>query len=140
MQDQSVARRGFGETHFSAAQLGDQRRTKRLVALGNELAKHPGGTLPDKLKNPAELRALYRLMDTDRVTHASVLEPHMTHTVKRMRAYAGTVLILHDTTELDYTGLKSLAGALGQIGNGSHRGYLCHNGLAVAAESREVLG
>ncbi len=140
MQDQSVARRGFGETHFSAAQLGDQRRTKRLVALADELAKHPGGTLPDKLKNPAELRALYRLMDTDRVTHASVLEPHMTHTVKRMRAYAGTVLILHDTTELDYTGLKSLAGALGQIGNGSHRGYLCHNSLAVAAESREVLG
>ncbi len=140
MQVQSVDRGGFGETHFSSAQFGDRRRTKRMVALANELAKHPGGTLPDKLKNPADLRALYRLMDTDRVTHTSMLEPHIAHTIEQMRACEGTVLILHDTTELDYTGLKSLAGQLGQIGNGSHRGYLCHNSLAVAAGSREVLG
>jgi hypothetical protein len=29
---------------------------------------------------------------------------------------------------------------IGQIGNGSRRGYLCHNSLAVAARTREVLG
>lgn len=50
------------------------------------------------------------------------------------------MLILHDATELDYTTLTSLAGDLGQIGKGDHRGYLCHNVLAVAADSGEVLG
>jgi hypothetical protein len=50
------------------------------------------------------------------------------------------VLVLHDATELDYTTLSSLAGDLGQIGKGDHRGYLCHNVLAVDADSGEVLG
>jgi hypothetical protein len=51
----------------------------------------------------------------------------------------GPVLLIHDTTELDYTSLKSLTG-LGQIGNGNGRGYECHNTLAVHAPTRTVLG
>ncbi len=52
---------------------------------------------------------------------------------------AGPVLLIHDTTELDYTSLSSLTG-LGQIGNGNGRGYECHNTLAVHASTRTVLG
>ncbi len=130
----------FGEEHFGRAQLGDVRRQRRLVALANHMAKHPGGTLPDKVRNPADLKALYRLMDSDAVTHQGVLQPHVDRTLDRMRAHEGVVLNLHDTTELDYSGLKSLKEALGQIGNGGGRGYKCHNSLAVTAESREVLG
>lgn len=130
----------FGEEHFGAAQLGDERRTKRIVALANQMAKHPGGTLPDKLKGPADLKALYRLMASDAVTHEAVLRSHVLHTLERMRAHDGVVLILHDTSELDYTNLRSLHDELGQIGNGGGRGYKCHNSLAVSAESREVLG
>jgi hypothetical protein len=43
----------------------------------------------------------------------------------------GVVLVLHDATELDYTSKKSLEAQLGQIGQGTHRGYICHNSLAV---------
>jgi hypothetical protein len=130
----------FGEDHFGAAQLGDERRTKRLVALATQMAKHPGGTLPDKVKEPADLKALYRLMASDQVTHEAVLRSHVLHTLERMRSHNGVILILHDTTELDFTSLRSLKDELGQIGNGGGRGYKCHNSLAVAAESREVLG
>jgi len=130
----------FGEEHFGGAQLGDVRRQKRLVALATRMAKHPGGTLPDKVNNPMDLKALYRLMDSDAVTHEGVLQPHVDRTLDRMRAHEGVVLVLHDTTELDYSGLKSLKEELGQIGNGGGRGYKCHNSLAVTAESREVLG
>src|SRR5277367_2738896 len=56
-----------------------------------------------------------------------------------MRDVLGTVLLIHDTTELDYSGLTSLTG-LGQIGKGTSRGYLCHNTLAVRAEDGVVLG
>ncbi len=131
---------GFGEEHFGGAQLGDLRRQKRLVALANQMAKHPGGSLPDKVNSPANLKALYRLMDSDAVTHAEVLRPHVDRTLDRMRGHEGVVLVLHDTTELDYSGLTSLKDDLGQIGNGGGRGYKCHNSLAVAAESREVFG
>jgi hypothetical protein len=140
MQASRTTASRFGEEHFGGAQLGDVRRQRRLVALATQMAKHPGGTLPDKLKNPADLRAMYRLMDSDAVTHAGVLQPHVDRTLDRMRAHEGVVLVLHDTTELDYSGLSSLKDKLGQIGNGGGRGYKCHNSLAVVAESREVLG
>src|SRR5258707_872478 len=50
------------------------------------------------------------------------------------------VLIFHDATELDYATLTSLTGDLGQMGRGDRRGSLCHNVLAVAADSGKVLG
>lgn len=43
-----------------------------------------------------------------------------------------------DTTVLDYSRHKSLG--LSAVGNGHGSGYLCHNTLAVAADSREVFG
>jgi hypothetical protein len=55
-----------------------------------------------------------------------------------MREHPGVVLPVHDTTQLDYTGKQSLAN-LGQVAKGFHRGYLCHNTLAVTAGGR-VLG
>ena len=50
------------------------------------------------------------------------------------------MLLLHDATELDYTTLTLIHDDLGQIGKGTHRGYICQNVLAVAADSGEVLG
>jgi hypothetical protein len=49
------------------------------------------------------------------------------------------VLILHDTTELDFTSHPALRGT-GSIGDGNGRGFLQHNGLAVRAVSGEILG
>jgi Transposase DNA-binding len=132
-------RLSFGHEHFAAAALGDQRRTKRLVRLADRLAQPPGGTLPEKLQSPADLEAWYRLVRAKAVTHRAVLEPARQRTLQRMRAQDGVVLTIHDPTELDYAGIQALR-KRGQIGNGSRRGYRCHNTLAVAAERREVLG
>jgi hypothetical protein len=127
----------FGHIHFGAARLGDARRTQRLVRVANEFVRHPGGTFPDKLPDPYQLDAFYNLMAAEDVTHQSVLEPHIQHTRAVVRAEPGVVLILHDTTVLDYSGLD--IPELGQIGNGHGRGYYCHNSLAITAD-RRVLG
>ena len=139
MEDAVVVGMTFGEAQFGAAQLGDRRRTARLVELANRMANHPGGTLPDKVNSPASLKGLYRLMDCAEVTHRSVLEAPRQRTLEQMAAAEGTVLVIHDGSELDFTGLKSIA-TLGPIGNGGNRGYVAHNVLAVVAETREVLG
>jgi head-tail adaptor len=111
-----------------------------LVKTFDRMCVHPGGTLPDKLSSPPDLRGLYRLCDCESVTHESVLAPARAYTQRRVEASPRDVLVLHDATELDYTTLTSLAGDLGQIGKGNRRGYLCHNVLAVEADSGEVLG
>jgi len=130
----------LGQAIFGNAQLGDRRRTARLVETFDSMQRHPGGTLPDKLASPADLRAFYRLCDCEDVTHAAVIAAARQHTLAQIAACPGPVLVLHDATELDYTSLASLAGDLGQIGQGYSRGYICQNVLAVEAETGNVLG
>lgn len=133
----------FGRVNFGGLDLGDARRTERLATLADEMVKHPGGTLPDKLPDPADLRAFYKLMRCPTVSHASVMAGHAAATREKMVACSqagGVVLILHDATELDYSTLKSLEGHLGQIGQGTNAGYICQNSLAVQAEPQRVLG
>ena len=36
----------FGFLHFSEAQLGDVRRTRRLDRAADAIVQHPGGTFP----------------------------------------------------------------------------------------------
>jgi hypothetical protein len=140
MSSQYAARSGLGRDIFGAAELGDRRRTARLVETFDRMCAHPGGTLPDKLASPPDLRGFYRLCDSDDVTHQAILKPAQAYTLHRVKACPGDVLVLHDATELDFTTITSIAGDLGQIGKGDHRGYLCHNVLAVEADSGEVLG
>jgi len=138
-ESQPDFRQSFGEMNFANAQLNDRRRTKRLVAVADALVRHPGGSLPDKFRSPAQLEAVYRLMKCEAVTHESVIAPHCQRTQERIAAHDGPVLVIHDTTELDFTTHRSLDD-LGQIGNGSRQGWLCHNSLAVDPQRREVLG
>lgn len=135
----SERERSFGEIHFGAADFGNKARTRRLVMLANSLTRHPGGTLPQKIRDPAALRAAYRLMERPEVTHASVLAAHQAETIRVIEEFQGPLLAISDATELDYSGLESLED-LGQIGNGGRRGYICHNVLIVDPKARQALG
>jgi hypothetical protein len=129
----------FGEENFGAAKLRNKARTRRLVQLANLLLQHPEGSLPQKLADPNQLQAFYRLMAKAAVTHAALLAPHQALTRQRMAGEAGTILLIQDSTELDYSGLLSVAD-LGQLGRGHTRGFLAHHCLAVAARGRRLLG
>jgi hypothetical protein len=121
----------FGQRNFANLPLGDSRRTDRLMASADAMCRHPGGTLPDKFPKPADLRAFYLLMDCEEVTHQKILQAHADETRRLIAQQSDIVLVIHDATELDYTSKKSLENQLGQIGPGTHRGYICHNSLAV---------
>jgi hypothetical protein len=133
----------FGERNFSNLSLGDKRRTARLVETADLMCRHPGGTLPDKLNRPADLRAFYRLMRQPAITHDVVIGGHAAYTRGEIAELAGKnidVLILHDATELNFTNKTTVSKRLSQIGTGAQRGYICHNSLAVRADTGAVLG
>lgn len=71
----SQVERSFGGIHFGGAVLGNTARTKRLVMVADALVRHSGGTLPDKIKNPAALQATYRLMQRREVLPSTILSP-----------------------------------------------------------------
>jgi hypothetical protein len=135
--DAMVAARRADEW-FGSVDLGDERRNRRLRFSFERMIEHPGGTLPDKLRDPAALDAFYRLMNCEDVSAKAIHAPVFARTHEKMVHHQGVVLIIHDTTELDYSGLHSIDD-LGQIGNGNGRGLLAHNSLAVTPQ-RQVLG
>jgi hypothetical protein len=132
------APRPWAEANFAAAELGDQRRTRRLVNTAERLAQQPQGSLPAHFSwNP--LRAVYRLCNRPEVTHPAVTATHFERTRIAMAQVSAPVLILHDTTELNFTTHGALTGT-GPVGDGVGRGFLQHNSLAIVAETQQVLG
>jgi len=127
----------FGRSHFGECVLGDRRLVKRAVTTADAMLSRPGGTLPAKLRG-AELTGFYDLANNAKVTHAGLIAAHTRRTLGLMGQCPGVVLVIHDTTEADFSGLS--AQGLGQIGNGWGRGLLLHNALAVDYDRREVLG
>jgi hypothetical protein len=132
-----VRRRVLARCTLAKCVLGDKRLTDRAVITGDAFMRHPGGTLPAKLPK-AELNAYYDFANNKKVNHDNVLAGHCQHTREQMEQCKGTVLIIHDTTEGDYSGLD--IADLGQIGNGYCRGLLIHNVLAMDYQKREALG
>ena len=128
----------FGQIHFGDAPV-EPRRRRRLVRLADQILAHPNGTLPDKIPDPHQLDAAYRLFKADQLSHAAALAPHARLTHARMAECQGdVVLVAHDDTLLDFSHLGASA-ELGPIGNGNGKGFVCHNSPALTPD-RQVLG
>ena len=114
----------WAQLEFSNTQLGDPRRSRRLVQVASALAQCPSGTLPQALPTWKELKAAYRLFSNDDVTYQRILAPHCERTRQRCME-PGEYLWIEDTSELDYT-FHFKAKGLGRIGNDKGRGLLLH--------------
>src|SRR3954453_6068367 len=125
------------EQTFGGADLGDGRRTRRLVQSAAKIAAQPEKAFT-QVFDWNELRGFYRLCDQSEATLTNIMAPHWKQTQQAM-AKQPLVLILHDTCELDFTSHPRLAG-LGQIGNEYGKGFLQHNSLGIVPEPRQVLG
>lgn len=104
----------------------------------NRMARRPGGTLPQKLLKRTPLVGGYRMFNNPKVTHQAILDGHRGNCLQRLSGHQGKVLLLHDTTVLDYSGLD--IEGLGQVGDGNGRGLYAHNSLAVIPSTRQVVG
>ena len=123
--------------NFGSVNLGDQRRTRRLVESAAQIAAHPEKPF-NQVFNWNDLRGFYRLCHQETATLQALQEPHWQRTREEM-AKQSLVLILHDTSEMDFTEHAALEGA-GPIGDGKGRGFLQHNSLAIVPQPRRVLG
>src|SRR5690349_12138205 len=127
----------WAETQFGAADLGDARRTDRLVSTMAAIARAPDESLPRQLGSVAGAKAAYRLFDCGAVTRAAVMDPHLAQ-CRAEAAQHRVVLMVHDDTTLDFSTHRRLRGA-GRVGDDRGTGFLAHSCLAVLPAS-EILG
>lgn len=131
-----VDTQAWAEEQFGRCQLGDKRRTERLVKVAVEVANNPAASFPDQIEAWGDLKAAYRLFDQDEVTFEAVATPHWQNT---RLCGPGRYLVIGDTTELDFRADREIDG-LGPTGNGSGRGFLLHNAMLVEAETKSIVG
>jgi hypothetical protein len=112
--------------------LGDRRLNRRARRMLEKLGEKPTVSIPAACGGWDETKAAYRLFDHPEVTFDAVLAPHAACTLERLRAHP-RVLCIQDTTELDYTTKKDIAG-LGPLSYESRRGMYLHPTLALTPE------
>ena len=117
----------------------DQRLKARLGKLLGDLGRRIGSTVPMACQDWAATKAAYRFFSNPRVDETTILAGHFAATVARFAATAGTVLVLHDTTEFSFT--RDTPGAIGQLSfvKGRHVthtvcGVLLHSSLVVTTD------
>ena len=136
---------GWAEQEFGACELGDPRRTRRLVKIVADQAAHPSGSYAQAAGgNRHDLKGYYRFLNRERedLNPERLLHTHRTQTIRRMKRES-TALIVQDTTELNFSTRWACAG-LGQLGTNQtgtqSRGLDLHSCLAVGGQSGLPLG
>jgi hypothetical protein len=125
--------------NFGTAELGDLRRTDRLVKMATAIAENPSASLPESMRNWADTLAAYRFLDNEAITHEQIMLPHWMTTREEVMRHS-RILLPADTTDINLSSHEAAEG-LGPIGRGNKaQGFFVHTVLAMDADTQQLLG
>lgn len=124
--------KSWGERELATLELGDKRRSARLVRMVETLAAKPGSSVPRAFQGKAEMNAAYYSWNSPHVMPQAILRAHRDATVARMRAHP-LVVVPNDTTNLDFTNHDKVDG-FGYLDAKNHRGLMAHTAIAVCPD------
>ena len=108
---------------FADADLGDERRTTRLVELACALGQHPTAALPEACGTGSMLKAAYRFFDNDGIAPKTSCKVMSKRHTPLGRCPCG--LAVQDTTEVNWTRHPATQG-VGPLGHTACHGLLGH--------------
>lgn len=124
---------------FGAADLGDPRRTDRLIVVASALATNPSASLPHASETWGETQGAYRLLNDPGLRYEDILLPHLSR-VYAEATQCQRALLLADTTECDFSTHHALKG-LAPMGNRrENSGFSLHTVLAMNPQTQQILG
>lgn len=118
-------------TEFGHAELGDDRRTDRLLMIATAFAQQPTAPIPQACGPGPATQGAYRFFENDDIEPEAIRDAHHQSTLERLRQHS-VVLALQDTSTLNYSTHPQTEG-LGPIGTRRQKiiGLLLHSTLAV---------
>lgn len=123
---------GWAANEFREVDLGDKRRTKRLIRLAQQRSEHPNGSIAVSCGEKADTKAAYRFLDNEAVGAEAILDGHYQASAERASGEK-IVLAVQDTTVLDYTSHPATQG-MGYVQGLTMRGMLVHSTLLVTPQ------
>ena len=134
----------WATTLFGNAQLGDPRRTNRLIKLANDMAQNVNASVCSSSRDPASIEGAYRFIRNDNIAPEAIAEAGYQYTDAVVRERP-LVLALQDTTGLSYR--HSVCEELGEVNSSNStknsskgRTYYAHSTLMLDAQHEQVLG
>lgn len=124
------------EDNFGSCELGDARRTKRLVKIAGNMLAAPEKSLPQQNVEWADVKAAYRFFDNEKNTFGKIADPHWQET---RQTKPGRFLLISDTTDVDHFSHQATTG-LGMLGDGQGRGMQLHNCLMYDCNEEQIRG
>jgi hypothetical protein len=121
--------RDWVEEEMGTANLADRRLTQRLIRVTRRMFDSPDKSLKAASRGWAEVMGAYRFFENEKVTEDSVLAPHREATLRRVQEQE-RVLMIQDTTEVDYSSQKELEGK-GPLSVEQRQGFFAHSQFAV---------
>lgn len=131
----------WAEENFGECDLGDHRRTRRLVKLADGLARHPGGSLLHACGGDlAAVEGTYRLLRNKAITPEAILAGGYLATVRRAH-HCEVLLAVEDTTYLSYrhSATEELGDICGQP-DAKSKGFVVHSVLLLDGHSGDTVG
>lgn len=122
---------------LASAELGDDRRSLRLMRIVERLVERAEQSIPASFGSWSETKAAYRFFENPHIDWRQILAPHCASTVRRA-AEEPVVLVPQDATEINLTHFPCTTG-LGYLSSSRCRGVLLHTCLA-ATPAGVVLG
>jgi hypothetical protein len=121
----------WAQQHFGENQLGDKRRTNRVISLSQAMASNPGFSLPKLCPTSYDLTASYDLFQCRQITPCGIQQTHR-KLVSEEIATSGTYIFPQDTTTCSWSGKKPIP-ELGPIGNAQPglQGFMAHSVIAA---------
>jgi len=117
---------------FSELDFNSTRLEKRFIKTMETLAGQPEKSIWFCSENRAEAKAIYRLINNDRLDREEILQTHREATVRRMLNSGETILAVQDTTSLNYNTHEKMEG-IGYISDKT-LGVNIHSCLAVTTK------
>ena len=126
--------------HFAHANLGDIRRTRRLLSVGQQIATFLGESMARACNGvDAKLEGTYRLIRNEHVIPNNIRRAGFQCTAKNALNF-NEILAIEDTTSLSYK--HSVASDLGKLGQSKDksRGWWVHSILLLDSITTQTIG
>ena len=126
---------------FGNSQLGDKRRTNRLVNMACGLADNVGKSVVKASDDSASIEGNYRLIRNKHISADPIAESGFAATVSLANSY-NDILALEDTTSLSYNreNMPDKFGHTTSAKNSKRRGISVHSILLFAPLQRHTIG
>jgi hypothetical protein len=121
----------WARAEFGHAELGDDRRTDRLLMIATAFAQQPTAPIPQACGPGPAIQGAYRFFENDDLDPEAIRDAHHQATLERVRQHP-IVLALQDTSSLNYSTHPQTHG-LGPIGTRQQNilGLLLHSTLTA---------